>query len=109
MRNIGIPVQAPTKECADPACPFHSGLSLRGRILEGVVVKASMNRSVTIRRDYNKYVKKYMRFERRHSHLAAHLPDCIELGIGDHVRIMECRPLSKTINFVVVEKTSRGG
>ncbi len=109
MRDIGIPVHAPQKECTDPACPFHSNLSIRGRILEGVVVKASMNRSVIVRRDYNKYVSKYMRYERRHSHMAVHRPDCIELDAGDKVRIMECRPLSKAISFVVIEKTSRSG
>ncbi len=106
MRNIGILVHAPQKECTDPACPFHSSLSVRGRILEGVVIKASMNRSIIVRRDYNKYVPKYMRYERRHSHVAAHRPDCIELDAGDRVRIMECRPLSKAVNFVVIEKTS---
>jgi len=106
MRNIGIPVQVPQKECTDPACPFHSSLSVRGRILEGVVIKASMKRSVIVRRDYNQYVPKYMRYERRHSHVNAHLPDCIELSIGDRVKIMECRPLSKAVNFVIIEKTS---
>ncbi|MEM2093682.1 MAG: 30S ribosomal protein S17 [Candidatus Bathyarchaeia archaeon] len=105
MRNIGIPVQPPSKECNDPACPFHGSLSVRGKILEGVVIKTSMKRSVIIRRDYNWYVPKYMRYERRHSHLAAHLPDCIEINVGDRVKVAECRPLSKTVSFVVVEKT----
>jgi small subunit ribosomal protein S17 len=104
MRNIGIFVKAPQEECDDPICPFHSNLSIRGRILEGIVIKASMNKSVIVRRDYNKYVPKYMRYERRHSHIAAHNPPCINASIGDKVRIAECRPISKSISFVVVEK-----
>jgi alpha-tubulin suppressor-like RCC1 family protein len=33
------------------------------------------------------------------------VPVCIgELKPGDHVRIMECRPLSKTVKFCVIEK-----
>ena len=39
------------------------------------------------------------------SHLKKHgqLLD-LEIAAGDKVRIMECRPLSKTVSFVVVEK-----
>ncbi|HEX54578.1 MAG TPA: 30S ribosomal protein S17, partial [Candidatus Altiarchaeales archaeon] len=29
---------------------------------------------------------------------------CINARTGDRVRIMECRKLSKTVNFVVIEK-----
>ena len=35
----------------------------------------------------------------------AHLPSCIgDVNPGDFVRIMECRPLSKTVKFCVIEK-----
>ena len=47
---------------------------------------------------------KYERFEKRTSAVSAHLPSCIgEVNIGDSVKIMECRPLAKTISFCVVE------
>ena len=29
---------------------------------------------------------------------------CLGLKVGDKVRIAECRPLSKTVSFVVIEK-----
>ena len=32
-----------------------------------------------------------------------HNPDCIDAKEGNLVKIMECRPLSKTKNFVIVE------
>ncbi|MFH0748466.1 MAG: 30S ribosomal protein S17 [Candidatus Bathyarchaeota archaeon] len=104
MRNIGVPVVPPQKECTDPKCPFHSTLSVRGRILEGTVVKDHAQNTVIIRRDFNHYVPKYLRYERRHSHTAAHNPPCIEAKIGEKVKIMECRPLSKSVAFVVIEK-----
>jgi len=51
-------------------------------------------------------MKKYERFEKRTSALSAHLPSCIgDVEIGDSVRVMECRPLSKTVSFCVVEMT----
>ena len=46
---------------------------------------------------------KYERFEKRSTRIAAHIPDCINGKTGDSVKIMECRPLSKTKKFVVVE------
>lgn len=94
----------PEKTCDDPNCPFHGSLSVRGRILDGIVVSAKMDKTVTVRRDYLKYVPKYKRYERRHAHIHSHNPPCINASENDRVRIMECRPLSKTVSFVVIEK-----
>jgi small subunit ribosomal protein S17 len=104
MRNIGVPVATPKKECADLRCPFHGTLPVRGRVLEGVVMSDHMKGTIVLRRDYYHYVPKYLRYERRHSRLAAHNPPCIDVKIGDKVKIMECRPLSKSVSFVVIEK-----
>lgn len=108
MRDIGVPVEPPQKECDDPDCPFHSTLSVRGRVLEGTVVKDHMQKTVIVRRDYHNYIAKYLRYERRHSHIAAHNPPCIDAKVGETVRIMECRPLSKSVSFVVIEKRRAG-
>lgn len=105
MRDIGIPVSPPKRSCEDPNCPFHGVLPVRGRVTEGVVVSDGMRGTVTVRRDYHSHVPKYMRYERRHSHIAAHNPPCIEAKEGDKVKIAECRPLSKSVAFVVVEKS----
>lgn len=104
MKNIGLDVAPPQIECDDQFCPYHGDLAVRGRILDGTVVSDKMAKTVIIRRDYNKYVPKYRRFERRHSRIAAHSPPCIGAMAGDKVRIMECRPLSKSVSFVVIEK-----
>jgi small subunit ribosomal protein S17 len=106
-RNIGLDVTPPKVECNDPYCPFHGSLPVRGRIFEGIVVSDKMNRAVVVRRDYLWYVKKYMRYEKRKSLLHAHNPPCINAKIGDRVKIAECRPISKTISFVVIEKLSQ--
>jgi len=92
------------KTCNDKNCPFHGQLSIRGRILDGVVVSAKMDKTVIVRRDYLYYVPKFKRYERRHSHIPAHNPPCINAKEGDKVRIAECRPISKTVSFVVIEK-----
>jgi small subunit ribosomal protein S17 len=97
--------EPPKKSCDDKNCPFHGELSVRGRVLEGSVVSAKMDKTVVVRRDYLHYVPKYKRYERRHGHVPAHSPPCLEVKEGDRVKIAECRPLSKTVSFVVVEKT----
>lgn len=94
----------PRKTCDDRNCPFHGTLSTRGRVMEGVVVSAKMDKTVVVRRDYLKYVPKFKRYERRHGHIPAHSPPCLNVKEGNRVKIAECRPLSKTVSFVIVEK-----
>ncbi|MEM3226951.1 MAG: 30S ribosomal protein S17, partial [Thermoplasmata archaeon] len=55
-------------------------------------------------KEFHRYDKKYERYKKESSKYHAHLPDCIKVNIGDKVKIMECRPLSKTVSFVVIEK-----
>ena len=103
-RNIGVKVSPPKKECDDPNCPFHGGLKLRGRIFEGKVVSKGMKNAVVVRRDYLYFLKKYKRYEKRHGNISAHCPPCFDnVEIGDIVKIMECRPLSKTVCYTVIE------
>jgi len=96
--------QSPKQECNDEKCPFHGSLSIRKRYYIGEVVSDKMQNAVIVRRDYHHYEKKYLRYDRRHSHIPAHNPPCIGAKKGETVKIAECRPLSKTISFVVTEK-----
>jgi small subunit ribosomal protein S17 len=79
-------------------------LPVRGRILDGVVVTAKMDKTVVVEREYLQFSPKFVRYERRRSHIPSHNPPCIDAKEGERVRIAECRPLSKTVSFVVVEK-----
>ena len=103
-KNIGLNVKAPDESCEDKYCPFHGTLSVRGQIITGVVSSTKMRNSIVVTREYSSYVPKYERYEKRTSKFAAHCPPCINVKIGDRVRIAECRPLSKTISFVTIEK-----
>ena len=105
MRDIGIDVRPPTGEWdGDQNCPFYGSLRLRGQVLEGTVSKVGMQKTVTLERNNVRYMQKYERFEKRTSRVSAHLPSCIgEVSVGDTVKVMECRPLSKTVSFCVVE------
>ena len=87
----------------DKKCPFTSDVAIRGRIFKGVVLSNKMHRSVTIRRDYLHFIKKYNRFEKRHNNVPCHLsPAFGRVKIGDVVTVGQCRPLSKTVKFNVI-------
>jgi small subunit ribosomal protein S17 len=105
MRNIGVDVKPPTGEWdGDVNCPFNGSLRLRGQVLEGTVASIGMLSTVVVERNNIRYMKKYERYEKRTSSLSAHLPSCIgEIAVGDRVKVMECRPLSKTVSFCIIE------
>lgn len=106
-RNLGIDVKAPTKVCTDRHCPFHGTLGLHGRTFTGKIVTTDYNRTASIAWDRSIYLPKYERYELRRSKVKAHNPDCIGAKVGDTVKIMECRPISKTKSFVVIEKLEK--
>ncbi len=95
--------------CHDIDCPTHGELSVRGRSFKGKVTK-KFHKRIVIEFERTDYIRKYERYVKLKTKLHARLPVCIdkEINIGDHVRIMECRPLSKLIHFVVVEKIKSG-
>ena len=101
---MSLNFKKPKKACSDRNCPFHGDLPVRGRVLEGVVGSAKASKTVVVEREYLHYISKFMRYERRHSRIPSHNPPCIDAKEGDRVIIAECRPISKTVSFVVVEK-----
>lgn len=107
-RDIGIDVRLPTKACTDQHCPFHGKLSVRGQSLSAVVVATKMQRTVVVERTSSKYIDKYERYEKRTRRMLAHAPECLGLQPGHVVTLMECRPLSKTVSFVVIETRGAG-
>jgi len=101
---MSLTFKKPKKSCDDRNCPFHGTLPVRGRVFEGIVVTAKMDKAVIVEREYLEFSTKFVRYERRRSHIPSHSPPCLEIKEGDRVKIVECRPLSKTVSFVVVEK-----
>ena len=91
-------------ECKDRHCAVHKEMATRGREFIGRVLSASQQRTVTVEWPRVKYNIKYERYERARTRIKAHATDCISPKAGDLVRVRECRPVSKTKKFVVVEK-----
>jgi small subunit ribosomal protein S17 len=68
----------------------------------GIVVSAAMDKTITIRIDSAKPHPKYHKIVRRSTRLHAH-DERNEAAIGDVVRIVETRPLSKLKRWRMVE------
>jgi small subunit ribosomal protein S11e len=107
-KSIGLgfktPKEAITGSYVDKKCPFTGNVSIRGRILKGVVQSTKMKRTIVVRRDYLQYISKYRRFAKRHRNMSVHCSPCfLNVREGDIVTMGQCRPLAKTVKFNVIE------
>jgi small subunit ribosomal protein S17 len=95
-------------DCKDRNCHIHGNLKVRGRIFEGKVTK-KFHKRITIEFERMIYVRKYERYKKSKTKIHARLPICMEkdIQVGDLIKIQECRPLSKIIHFVVIEKINK--
>merc|ERR1712080_200975 len=79
VKSVGLGFKTPREATEgiyiDKKCPFTGNVSIRGRILTGIVQSTKMKRTIVIRRDYLHFIKKYQRYEKRHKTLA-HMSPC---------------------------------
>ena len=104
-RDIGLSVNAPKKEPEenDKKNPFNGTISVRGKLFEGTIVSAKAKNTVVIEKESPVYFSKFKRYARSKSRIHAHVPSNIEVQEGDRVLAAECRPLAKSVSFVIVE------
>ena len=90
---------APTTDSTDAARAFR-------KVREGVVTSASMEKTIVVtvveKTRHPKYMKTVQRTKKLHTHDEAGLAK-----LGDKVRVMETRPLSKTKRWRLVEVLER--
>lgn len=77
----------------------------RGRVFEGIVTKKFPKR-IVMEFERMVYIRKYERYARLKTKIHARVPEVMEdkIKVGDLIKVQECRPLSKIIHFVVVQK-----
>lgn len=102
-KNIGIEAVQPAKECTDPKCPWHGQLSLRGRVFVGKVVSDKAPKTAVVKWEHYHFIPKYEAYEKRNTRIVVYNPICIDAKKGDMVKVSECRPLSKTKSFCIIE------
>lgn len=79
-------------------------IKTRGRTFTGIVIAAKMQSTATVEWERRQKSRKFERYEKARTRVKAHNPPEIDAKKGDIVKIMECRPLSKTKNFIIIEK-----
>lgn len=81
-----------------------SGKKKIRRTFEGNVVSKAMNKTLVVQVDrtvvHPKYGKRYVKSRKFHVHVEEG-----EYNIGDKVKFCECRPLSKTVRWRVLQST----
>lgn len=91
------------ENCGDPKCFIHGNVKVRGQVLTGVVVSTKAKKTAIVERPRMIYITKYKRYARTKSRYAAHNPPCINAKVGDTVKIGECRKLSRTKSWMIIE------
>lgn len=78
-------------------------ITTRGRTFTGKVISSKAQKTVTVEWDRRVLIKKFERYQIKKSRVKAHNPPEISAKEGDIVIIKECRPISKTKKFLVIE------
>ena len=107
FKKVGLGFKTPSYAIQgnyiDKKCPFTGNVSIRGRIIKGMVLSTKMKNTIIVRRDYLHFVKKYQRYQKHHHNIPAHCsPAFKRISEGDIATIGQCRPLSKTVRFNVI-------
>ena len=104
-RNIGISTKKSTKPplSGEKNNPFNGSLSIRGKLFEGIIVNAKAKHTVTIEKKSFINFSKFKRYGRSKNRIHAHVPSNLDVKEGDRVIAAECRPISKSVSFVIIE------
>lgn len=103
MNKKAVGKTSSKEACNDKNCPFHGKLRYGGETFIGTVISTKMHKTAIVEWLWKKSMPKYERYESKRTKVKAHNPLCINAQEGDIVKIIRCRPLSKTKNFVIVE------
>ena len=55
---MSMTFKQPKKTCDDRNCPFHGTLAIRGRVLDGIVHTAKMDKTVIVDREFLQFLVK---------------------------------------------------
>ena len=103
-QGIGIKVTLSEKKMKELSEELAKNkIKIRGRVFIGKIVSKDTHKTAKIEWSRKHLIPKYERFENRTSKIKAHNPDCLDYQVGDLVKAVECRPISITINFVIID------
>jgi small subunit ribosomal protein S17 len=80
---------------------YHKPTRGQRRNLIGIVTGTKMSKTLIVRTERVEQHRKYLKYIRRHSKIYVHDEKQVA-KVGDTVRVVECRPLSKLKRFALV-------
>jgi small subunit ribosomal protein S17 len=100
--------RAEARAARPPAEPAHAPEHGPGRakVRQGIVVSDKADKTITVRIDVVRRHKRYHKIMRTSIKLHAH-DEANDAGTGDTVRIQECRPMSRSKRWRLVEVLER--
>jgi small subunit ribosomal protein S17 len=90
----------------EPLAPVHAPTEGSRRVRQGIVVSDRAEKTITVRIDFARRHRRYEKIVRSSSTLHAH-DENNEAHIGDTVRVIESRPLSRTKRWALVDVLER--
>lgn len=94
--------------CTDSKCYKHGGVKIRGQVLEATVKSSKARNTAVIEIPRIIPFTKYKRFAKAKSKFPVHNPACINAQEGDRVKIGECRKLSRTKSWTILDVVKKG-
>lgn len=91
---------------AEPLAPVHAAVEGSPKVRQGIVVSDRADKTITVRIDVARRHRRYEKIVRSSSTLHAH-DENNDAGIGDVVRVIESRPLSRTKRWKLVDVLER--
>ena len=90
----------------EPLAPVHAPTEGSRRVRQGIVVSDKAEKTITVRIDVARRHRRYEKIVRSSSTLHAH-DENNDAHIGDTVRVIESRPLSRTKRWALVDVLER--
>jgi len=92
------------KTCTDVNCPIHGHIKVRGKLLEGIVIRKKAQKTATVQIERTTFNRKYERYLKKRTNYSVHCPECMDIAVGDVVLVGETKKISKTKSFVILKK-----
>jgi small subunit ribosomal protein S17 len=90
----------------EPLAPVHAPTEGSRRVRQGIVVSDKAEKTITVRIDFARRHRRYEKIVRSSTTLHAH-DENNDAHVGDTVRVIESRPLSRTKRWALVDVLER--
>jgi len=81
-----------------------STYSIRGKLIEAKIIRLKSKLTAFVEVKNTKYIPKYERYILKKSTFAVHVPEGMDVVVGDIVLCGETRKISKTKSMIIIKK-----